>query len=188
MGSLPGAFQERQDRRHLHHALLVDSTTQAAESCCHADRQIQKLCQPRRMRAGTVRTISLLFHTSPPSPRLPSQPLPLQIPFRKNTGKMVHVEPQYQLPRDFEGFGYESHDCQWPNGARIAISFVLNYVSTLADTAVLIRSRRPATTNRLLIRLQDTMPPCGGILRPSNRPRRCPSALFFTIPLHRHSH
>lgn len=35
--------------------------------------------------------------------------------------------PQYQLPRDFTGFGPSSHNCQWPNNARIAISFVLNY-------------------------------------------------------------
>jgi peptidoglycan/xylan/chitin deacetylase (PgdA/CDA1 family) len=25
------------------------------------------------------------------------------------------------------GFGEDGHDCQWPNGARIAVSFVLNY-------------------------------------------------------------
>jgi peptidoglycan/xylan/chitin deacetylase (PgdA/CDA1 family) len=25
------------------------------------------------------------------------------------------------------GFGEASHDCQWPNGARIAVSFILNY-------------------------------------------------------------
>ncbi|USP77606.1 carbohydrate esterase family 4 protein [Curvularia clavata] len=40
---------------------------------------------------------------------------------------MVHVEESLQLPRDFEGFGEEGHDAQWPNGARIAVSFVLNY-------------------------------------------------------------
>ncbi|KAG9537736.1 hypothetical protein KCU71_g20983, partial [Aureobasidium melanogenum] len=40
---------------------------------------------------------------------------------------MVHVEEALQLPRDFEGFGEEGHDPQWPNGARIAVSFVLNY-------------------------------------------------------------
>lgn len=40
---------------------------------------------------------------------------------------MVYVEEQFQLPRDFEGFGPASQDCQWPNGARIAVSFVLNY-------------------------------------------------------------
>jgi hypothetical protein len=27
----------------------------------------------------------------------------------------------------FAGFGETSHDCQWPNGARIAVSFILNY-------------------------------------------------------------
>ncbi|KAF2644566.1 glycoside hydrolase/deacetylase [Massarina eburnea CBS 473.64] len=36
---------------------------------------------------------------------------------------MVHVEESLQLPRDFQGI----HDCKWPNGARIAISFILNY-------------------------------------------------------------
>lgn len=40
---------------------------------------------------------------------------------------MVHVHPEFQLPRDFEGFGPSSHNCQWPNNARIALSFVLNY-------------------------------------------------------------
>lgn len=61
--------------------------------------------------------------------------------------KMVHIEPGLELPRDFEGtweydvyvlsdicvaymhpgFGEEGFDPQWPNGARIAVSFVLNY-------------------------------------------------------------
>ncbi|OKL61543.1 hypothetical protein UA08_03182 [Talaromyces atroroseus] len=40
---------------------------------------------------------------------------------------MVHIEEKYQIPRDFEGFGEEGFDPQWPNGARIAVSFVLNY-------------------------------------------------------------
>ena len=40
---------------------------------------------------------------------------------------MVHVEPKYQLPRNFEGFGYPGGNAQWPNNARIAVSFVLNY-------------------------------------------------------------
>ena len=40
---------------------------------------------------------------------------------------MAQAHNDYQLPRDFEGFGLESHDCQWPNNARIAVSFVLNY-------------------------------------------------------------
>ncbi|TDZ20038.1 Chitin deacetylase 1 [Colletotrichum orbiculare MAFF 240422] len=40
---------------------------------------------------------------------------------------MVHVEESLQIPRDFEGFGEEGFNPQWPNGARIAVSFVLNY-------------------------------------------------------------
>lgn len=57
---------------------------------------------------------------------------------------MVHIEESMQVPRDFEGmfsisisnahdanssigFGEEGFDPKWPNGARIAVSFVLNY-------------------------------------------------------------
>ncbi|KAF3032079.1 hypothetical protein E8E12_001820 [Didymella heteroderae] len=41
---------------------------------------------------------------------------------------MVHVEESLQLPRDFEGKRSQcGHDPQWPEGARIAVSFVLNY-------------------------------------------------------------
>lgn len=40
---------------------------------------------------------------------------------------MVHIEEQYQLPRDFEGYGPSPPSAEWPNNARIAISFVLNY-------------------------------------------------------------
>lgn len=40
---------------------------------------------------------------------------------------MVHIEEKYQIPRDFEGFGEEGFDPKWPDGARIAVSFVLNY-------------------------------------------------------------
>ncbi|KIW78788.1 hypothetical protein Z517_08627 [Fonsecaea pedrosoi CBS 271.37] len=40
---------------------------------------------------------------------------------------MVNLDPKYDIPRDLEGYGEESFDPQWPNGARIAVSFVLNY-------------------------------------------------------------
>ena len=30
-------------------------------------------------------------------------------------------------PRDFHGYGPHPPDPRWPNGARIALSFVLNY-------------------------------------------------------------
>lgn len=53
---------------------------------------------------------------------------------------MVHIEPKYQVPRDFEGFGEEGFDAKWPNGARIAVSFVLNY-----EYLCLPYHRRPRT-------------------------------------------
>ncbi|KAF2501231.1 glycoside hydrolase/deacetylase [Lophium mytilinum] len=34
---------------------------------------------------------------------------------------------EYDFPRDLIGYGRESLDPQWPNGAKIAISFVINY-------------------------------------------------------------
>ncbi|CAN8105874.1 unnamed protein product [Discula destructiva] len=40
---------------------------------------------------------------------------------------MAHNEPWLEVPRDFEGFGEEGFDPQWPKGAKIAVSFVLNY-------------------------------------------------------------
>ena len=36
-------------------------------------------------------------------------------------------DPKYQFTRNFEGYGQEGRDAQWPNGARIAISLCLNY-------------------------------------------------------------
>lgn len=33
----------------------------------------------------------------------------------------------YDFPRDVVGFGRKSHNPQWPNGAKIAVSFVINY-------------------------------------------------------------
>jgi hypothetical protein len=36
-------------------------------------------------------------------------------------------EPYYLPPRDFVGYGLDSpRDC-WPNGMKIAVSFILNY-------------------------------------------------------------
>ena len=40
---------------------------------------------------------------------------------------MPHVEEAILPPRDFEGFGEAGHRVEWPNGARIAVSFILNY-------------------------------------------------------------
>ena len=35
--------------------------------------------------------------------------------------------PDYDHERDFVGYGEAGHNPQWPNGAKIAISFVINY-------------------------------------------------------------
>lgn len=40
---------------------------------------------------------------------------------------MVVVAPEYDIPRDLHGYGEHPPDPRWPNGARIAVSFVLNY-------------------------------------------------------------
>ncbi|OTA22142.1 hypothetical protein BTJ68_14525 [Hortaea werneckii EXF-2000] len=40
---------------------------------------------------------------------------------------MPTSHPQYQLPRSFVGHGPDSPNSHWPQNARIALSFVLNY-------------------------------------------------------------
>lgn len=35
--------------------------------------------------------------------------------------------PDYDTPRDFKGYGEQGLDPKWPNNAKIAISFVINY-------------------------------------------------------------
>lgn len=65
--------------------------------------------------------------------RFPSIFPPIDLDLQRNKIENIkktmvtNIQSQYQLPRDFEGFGAASHDCKWPNGARIAVSFVLNY-------------------------------------------------------------
>jgi hypothetical protein len=36
-------------------------------------------------------------------------------------------DDHYDFPRDLIGFGEKSHNPQWPNNAKIAVSFVINY-------------------------------------------------------------
>lgn len=38
-----------------------------------------------------------------------------------------YVHPDYGYPRDFKGYGEEGLAIQWPNNAKIAVSFVINY-------------------------------------------------------------
>ena len=36
-------------------------------------------------------------------------------------------DEKYDFPRDLVGYGENSFNPQWPNGAKIAVSFVINY-------------------------------------------------------------
>ncbi|MDT8265598.1 chitin deacetylase, partial [Roseomonas sp. DSM 102946] len=43
----------------------------------------------------------------------------------KTGGTILAAESGF--PRDFTGYGPNPPDARWPNGARVALSFVLNY-------------------------------------------------------------
>lgn len=47
--------------------------------------------------------------------------------YTQSTSKMPITDPRYELPRDLEGYGEHSFNPEWPNGAKICISFLLNY-------------------------------------------------------------
>jgi hypothetical protein len=40
---------------------------------------------------------------------------------------MVVVDEKYSFPRNIVGYGQKGLDCQWPNGARIAVNICINY-------------------------------------------------------------
>jgi hypothetical protein len=41
--------------------------------------------------------------------------------------KEFEWDDHYDFPRDLVGYGETSFNPQWPNGAKIAVSFVINY-------------------------------------------------------------
>lgn len=41
---------------------------------------------------------------------------------------------KYDFPRDLVGYGENSFNPQWPNGAKIAVSFVINYEEVSIQT------------------------------------------------------
>lgn len=51
-------------------------------------------------------------------------------------------DDHYDFPRNSVGYGSKSHNPQWPNGAKIAVSFVINYEegaeNCVVSTAVVI--------------------------------------------------
>lgn len=44
-----------------------------------------------------------------------------------NPSKAYKWDDHFDFPRNLIGYGEESHHPQWPNGAKIAVSFVINY-------------------------------------------------------------
>jgi hypothetical protein len=43
---------------------------------------------------------------------------------------------KYDFKRDLVGYGRKSHNPQWPNGAKIAVSFVINYEEVILPLAL----------------------------------------------------
>lgn len=41
--------------------------------------------------------------------------------------KKFQWDDHYDFPRDLVGYGEKSFNPQWPNGAKVAVSFVINY-------------------------------------------------------------
>ena len=41
--------------------------------------------------------------------------------------KTYQWDDHYDFPRDLVGYGEKSFHPQWPNGAKVAVSFVINY-------------------------------------------------------------
>ena len=41
---------------------------------------------------------------------------------------------KYDFPRDLVGYGEKSHNPKWPKGAKIAVSFVINYEEVFCCT------------------------------------------------------
>lgn len=49
---------------------------------------------------------------------------------------------KYDFPRDSVGFGRKSHNPKWPNAAKIAVSFVINYEEvSLSNLNILCSSK-----------------------------------------------
>lgn len=52
---------------------------------------------------------------------------PYDLPSDLSSIKKFEWDDHYDFPRDLVGYGEKSFNPQWPNGAKIAVSFVINY-------------------------------------------------------------
>lgn len=48
------------------------------------------------------------------------------------------AHPEYHFDRDFKGYGEQGLKLQWPNNAKIAVSFVINYEEVSKPSLVLL--------------------------------------------------
>jgi hypothetical protein len=57
--------------------------------------------------------------------------------------------PDYDFPRNFKGFGEAGLNPKWPNDAKIAVSFVINYeeVTTAAPSCGTVKLTPDANTS-----------------------------------------
>jgi hypothetical protein len=78
------------------------------------------------------RTFSLNFYCPINKMTIPEEARPLQ----SVDGVALSIDSpnndpnqgtKYDFPRDLIGYGRDSFDAQWPNGAKVAVSFVINY-------------------------------------------------------------
>ncbi len=52
---------------------------------------------------------------------------PYELPSDTSNIKPFEWDDKYDFPRDLVGYGENSFNPQWPGGAKIAVSFVINY-------------------------------------------------------------
>ncbi|TVY33343.1 hypothetical protein LOCC1_G008215 [Lachnellula occidentalis] len=52
---------------------------------------------------------------------------PYDLPSDTSKIKEFEWDDHYDFPRDLVGYGENSFDPKWPGGAKIAVSFVINY-------------------------------------------------------------
>lgn len=52
---------------------------------------------------------------------------PYPLPSDASKVKKFEWDDHYDFPRDLVGYGENSFNPQWPGGAKIAVSFVINY-------------------------------------------------------------
>jgi hypothetical protein len=64
---------------------------------------------------------------------------PYSLPSDTSKIKEFEWDDYYDFPRDLIGYGENSFNPEWPNGAKVAVSFVINYEEVCSQTANPVR-------------------------------------------------